>query len=505
MLEAKHISKQFSGIHALTDVNLQLHPGKVNAIIGENGAGKSTLMKIFSGVHTHYEGEIWLHGKKVQFHNTREAEHAGIAIIHQELNLVPHMSVMENIFLGRELVNGFGMLHRKKMLELTKALLDRVSLPISPDAPIATLKVGQQQLVEIAKALYSNAEVIIMDEPTSAISDKEVEVLFSIINQLKAEGKTIAYISHKLNELFTIADRYIILRDGHSVDAGEMKAVTQDELIQKMTGRQLGFQKTGCSDAHRTVLMNVKQLSMRHPMLRFTQQLSNISFDLHKGEILGVYGLMGAGRTELMEAIFGLHPKNAKGEISINGKSVPMRSPADAVAAGIALVPEDRKLHGLVLNQTIKSNISITVLKQLEDWGLLLSNKKEKALSKNYIHQLGIKTSTDTATAKSLSGGNQQKIVLAKWLATHPKVLLLDEPTRGIDINAKAEIYKLMKLLAAEGMGIIMVSSELPEILAVSDRVLVMCEGHLTATICIEEATEAGILKYALHKNEILA
>jgi ribose transport system ATP-binding protein len=504
-LEAKHISKQFGGVKALSDVNLKLYPGKVNAIIGENGAGKSTLMKIFSGVHNQYEGEILLNEKKVQFNGTKDAEAAGIAIIHQELNLVPYLSIAENIFLGSELTNHWGVLDKKQMQEKTKQLLSRLNMDIHSDTKISSLKVGQQQLIEIAKALHIKADVIIMDEPTSAISDKEVDNLFSIIAQLKSEGKTIAYISHKLKELFAIADAYVILRDGQTVDAGDMKSVTQDELIQKMTGRKLGFEKSGKTINDAPVLLSVKNLSLRHPLFRFNNIIDDISFHLHKGEILGVYGLMGAGRTEMLETIFGLHPKNGTGSITITNKEVKIKSPAQAIAAGIALVPEDRKLHGLVLNQTVKSNISITVLKQLERWGLILSNTKEKELSKNYISQLGIKTSSDTATAKSLSGGNQQKIVLAKWLATKPQVLLLDEPTRGIDINAKAEIYKLMKSLAAQGMGILMVSSELPEILAVSDRVMVLCEGQLTANIAIEDATEANILKYALHKIEKVA
>jgi len=491
----------FSGITALSDVSLVLHPGKVNAIIGENGAGKSTLMKIFSGVFTDYEGEILLNGKPVRFRTTKEAEAAGIAIIHQELNLVPGLTVTENIFLGRELTKRLGILDKKRMQEETAVLLKQVNLSIRPDMKVAALKVGQQQLVEIAKALYSNAAVIIMDEPTSAISDKETAQLFSIITRLKAEGKTIVYISHKLKELFSIADNYTILRDGESVDKGEMKDVNADSLIQKMTGRKLGFEKSGKTVADQELLLSVNQLSLRHPILRFTNILSDICFDLHKGEILGIYGLMGAGRTELMETLFGLHPKNSTGEIKIKEKSIKIKSPSAAITAGIALVPEDRKLHGLVLGQTIKSNISITILKQLESWGML-SRKKEKILTTGYIHKLGIKTSSDQAMAKSLSGGNQQKIVLAKWLATNPQILLLDEPTRGIDINAKAEIYQLMKQLAAGGMGIIMISSELPEILAVSDRVLVMCEGELTADVPIEEATEAGLLKYALHKNE---
>lgn len=501
MLVAKNISKRFGGVIALSNISLELHPGKVNAIIGENGAGKSTLMKIFSGVHTQYEGEIFYNDKPVKFSNTREAEEAGIAIIHQELNLVPYLSIAENIFLGREITNSWGILDKKQMHEETKQLLARLNLSINPDTKIAELKVGQQQLVEIARALYSNASVIIMDEPTSAISDKEVDNLFSITRQLRSEGKTIVYISHKLKELFTIADRYIVLRDGSTIDSGNMNDISQDELIRKMTGRKLGMEKSGKSSDKGEELLSVKNISLRHPVLRITNILSDISFTLHKGEILGIYGLMGAGRTELMETIFGLHPKSASGEIRVNGNIQHIKSPTDAIRTGIALVPEDRKLQGLILNQTIRSNISITILHKIQQWGMMLNSKKERELTNNYISQLSIKTSSGNNPAKNLSGGNQQKIVLAKWLATHPKILLLDEPTRGIDINAKTEIYKLMKSLATQGMGIIMVSSELPEILAVSDRVLVMCEGELTASIPIEQATEAEILKNAIHKN----
>ncbi|MBL7737981.1 MAG: sugar ABC transporter ATP-binding protein [Chitinophagaceae bacterium] len=501
MLVAKNISKKFSGVIALSDVSLELHPGKVNAIIGENGAGKSTLMKIFSGVHTQYEGEILYNGRSVRFSGTRDAEAAGIAIIHQELNLVPYLSVAENIFLGREITNNLGILDQKAMRRKATELLSRVHLSVSPDTKVTELKVGQQQLVEIARALYADASVIIMDEPTSAISDKEVENLFLIIRQLKGEGKTIVYISHKLKELFAMADRYVVLRDGMSIGSGDMKDISQDELIQKMTGRKLSFEKSGSTVKDKEELLSVKNISLKHPLFRITKLLNNISFTLHQGEIIGLYGLMGAGRTELMETIFGLHPKNSTGEIAVEGKTRKIKSPAQAIEAGIALVPEDRKLQGLILNQTIRSNISMAILQKLQRWGFMLNAKKERELAAEYIGNLAIKTSSATNAAKNLSGGNQQKIVLAKWLATHPKILLLDEPTRGIDINAKAEIYKLMKSLVAGGMGIIMVSSELPEILAVSDRVLVMCEGELTASIPIEEATETEILKCAIHKN----
>jgi len=501
MLEARNISKKFSGVTALSNINLTLHAGKVNAIIGENGAGKSTLMKIFSGVYTHYEGEIIYNGKPVHFSGTKAAEDAGIAIIHQELNLVPHLSIAENIFLGKEITNAFGILDKRKMNEIAKQLLSRLNLAIHPDTKIAEIKVGQQQLVEIAKALHSNAAVIIMDEPTSAISDKEVENLFSIIEQLKNEGKTIAYISHKFKELFAIADYYVVLRDGVTVGAGEMQHATQELLIQKMTGRDIFQQKRTNNVDGAELLLAVNNICLRHPEIKTINLLHNISFNLHKGEIVGIYGLMGAGRTELMEAIFGLHPKNASGEIKVEQAEKKIKSPGEAIKAGIALVPEDRKLQGLILNQSINKNISLTILQQLQQWGIMLSNVKEKILSADYINRLGIKTSSGNNAAQNLSGGNQQKIVIAKWLATNPKILLLDEPTRGIDINAKSEIYKLMKALAAEGMGIIMVSSELPEILTVSDRVLVMCEGTLTANLPIEKASEQEILKFAIHKN----
>ena len=501
MLVAKDISKTFGGVIALSNINLELHPGKVNAIIGENGAGKSTLMKIFSGVHTQYDGDIIYNGNAVKFSSPKDAEETGIAIIHQELNLVPYLSISENIFLGREITNTFGILDKKAMRQKTKLLLERLNLNIHPDTIIAELKVGQQQLVEIARALYSNAAVIIMDEPTSAISDKEVENLFSIISQLRSEGKTIVYISHKLKELFTIADRYVVLRDGATVTSGDMKGITQDELIRNMTGRKLNLEKTGESSTASEELLSVKNITLRHPLLKSTNILNNISFKLHKGEILGIYGLMGAGRTELMETIFGLHSKNTSGEIWVNNTKQKIKSACDAIQAGIALVPEDRKTHGLILGQTIRSNISITVLESIQKWGLILINKKEKDLTNQFISRLSIKTSSGDNVARNLSGGNQQKIVLAKWLATHPKILLLDEPTRGIDINAKTEIYKLMKSLSENGIGIIMVSSEMPEILAISDRVLVMCEGELTASIPIEQATEAEILKNAIHKN----
>ena len=500
MLIAENITKIFSGVRALDNVCLELHPGKVNAIIGENGAGKSTLMKILSGVYAEYDGRIIYKDQPVHFQNTRQAQAAGIAIIHQELNLIPYLSVTENIFLGREITNALGILDKKQMHLQTKEILEKLNLDVDPDTKIASLKVGQQQVVEIAKALLFDAEVIIMDEPTSAISESEVEVLFGIIGRLKKENKTIVYISHKLNELFTIADRYIVLRDGKTIESGDMQGMTHDSIIKKMVGREIKIAKRLNATASNHQLLSVSNLSLKHPTRKNDLLLKNVSFTLSAGEILGIFGLMGAGRTELMETIFGLHTTRGSGNIVIAGKKTSIKSIADAIEAGIALVPEDRKKHGLFLGLDVKTNICLTTLNDMQTMGLL-DAQKETALAKKYTGKLQIKTSSDRQLAKYLSGGNQQKIVLAKWLSTKPKILLLDEPTRGIDIHAKNEIYKLILQLAAEGLGIVMVSSELPEILAVSDRILVMAEGTITAEFVAANATEDNILKAAIPKT----
>ncbi|WP_018626298.1 sugar ABC transporter ATP-binding protein [Niabella aurantiaca] len=501
MLVAKNITKKFSGVIALHNVSLELYPGEVNAIVGENGAGKSTLMKVLSGVHTQYDGDIFFYGEKVRFGSAKDAERAGIAIIHQELNLVPQLTIAENIFLGRELVSTWGTLDKTQMRHQTKKLLQRVNLEMSPDTVIAALKVGQQQLVEIAKALYTNAEVIIMDEPTSAITDKEVDNLFTIIDELKAEGKIVVYISHKLKELFLKADRYTVLRDGATIASGKMKDIGQEELIEKMAGRKVVIEKNVSDVIYNDPLLEVKNVYLKNKENAGSHLVNNASFTLHKGEILGLYGLMGAGRTELIETIFGLHPKRSSGSIAVEGEQKKIRTPARAIASGIMLVPEDRKLQGLCLDLGVRPNISITVLKQLEDGGLFLNRKRESDLTTGYIKQLNIKTASQETLSKKLSGGNQQKIVIAKWLAKNPKVLLLDEPTRGIDVGAKSEIYKLIKELAATGVGIVVVSSEIPEILALANRVLVMCEGEIAASMPIAEASEAAMLTHAIHKN----
>lgn len=497
ILQVQNITKKFSGVAALENVNLSFEKGKVTAVLGENGAGKSTLMKILSGVYSDYEGQIFYKNQPIHFANTKAAQNAGIAIIHQELNLIPYLSIQENIFLGRELTNAWGMLDKKAMFAQTKELLIRLKLEINPNTLVNELKIGQQQIIEIAKALLIDSEIIIMDEPTSAISDAEVEVLFSIINDLLISGKTIIYISHKLNELQKIAHNYVILRDGKSIDSGEIKDKTHDELIAKMVGREIKMMQRNVSDFSAKPLLKVKNLYLKSTQKNKDFVLKNISFSLNKGEILGICGLMGAGRTELFETLFGLHSQNTTGNISVNENTCVFKNPADAIKSGLAFVTEDRKHEGLILGMSVKENVTLTTLKDLEK-GLFLHEKSEQSLTDKYIKILNIKTLSQQTLVQNLSGGNQQKIVLAKWLATKPQILLLDEPTRGVDIGAKNEIYKTIVQLADEGLGIIVVSSELPEIMLLSDRILVMAEGKITAEMRKEDATEDKILKAAI-------
>jgi ribose transport system ATP-binding protein len=498
MLRTENITKKFPGVVALENVNLQIDAGKVTAIIGENGAGKSTLMKILSGVYTDYEGQIFFKNKPVHFSGTAAAQGSGIAIIHQELNLIPYLSITENIFLGRELQNAVGLLDKKRMQAKAEELLSTLCVAVHPATLVADLKVGQQQMVEIAKALLLDADLIMMDEPTSAITEAEIETLFKVINQLRQQGKAIVYISHKLNELFKIADNYIVLRDGKTIEAGTMQTMTHDELIRKMVGRDVKPMQKEFSNTDSRELLRLHKICLRQK--NKADKLHNISFTVNEGEIVGIFGLMGAGRTELLETIFGLHPAASSGSIFINGKNISIIKPADAVKAGVVLLPEDRKKDGLVLGMEVKKNISLPCLEAVETMGLL-NDKKETVLAKKHIQQLGIKTPDEKQITKNLSGGNQQKIVLAKWLERNPKILLLDEPTRGIDVNAKNEMYKLMQELVGKGMGIIMVSSELTEVLTVSNRILVMAEGKITAEIAAADATEDNVLKAAIAIN----
>jgi len=501
VLEIRNVSKVFSGVYALKNVDMEIFSGQVTAVIGENGAGKSTLMKIISGVYPDFEGEIFYRGEQVLFQNPKEAAEKGIVIIHQELNLIPHMSITENLFLGQELTTKFGLLDYQKMNAEATKLLARLQLDVNPGTAVNRLRVGQQQLVEIARALLFDSKVLIMDEPTSAISDHEIKLLFRIIKELKAQNVAIVYISHKLNELFEIADRFEVLRDGEHVGSGFMEETTQNQLIGLMVGREI---KNRLSEDEKNLddeILRVENLSFRNPENKANFLVTDVSFTLQKGEVLGIAGLMGAGRSELLEAIFGLHPQLVSGSVYIDNKKVRLRNVSDAIAAGIALVPEDRKLQGLILNMNVIKNTCLASLKDLSSFGFI-NNTKEVQLGKKYIQELNTNVPSVNIEVEKLSGGNQQKVVLAKWLATNPKILLLDEPTRGIDVGAKAEIYKLIKKLAELGMGIVVVSSELPEILAVSDTVLVMSESKVTAIYSREEASEEKIMRAAIAEKE---
>lgn len=479
-------------------VDLKVHRGKVNVIVGENGAGKSTLMNILSGVYTDYEGKLLFNNVEVHFNNPKEAMQNGIAIIHQELNLIPYLTITENIFLGRELRNSLGLIDSKLMQHKTKELLTRLNCDLNPKTLVSKLRVGEQQLIEIAKALLEKAEVVIMDEPTSAISDSEVETLFKIITSLKAQHVSILYISHRLNELFLIADRFIGLRDGQMVGTIEnSNEATKDDLIRLMVGRDIKnvFKKENIPLGEE--VLRVEKMSLLRKFDRSSYVFKDISFSVKKGEVLGIFGLMGAGRTELLETIFGLYPSLRSGTVSIENRTVNIRSIADAIKNGMGLVPENRKEDGLVLQMEITKNISMSSIGQVLRHGLL-SSKSEADLAKKYIDALTIKTPSEQEYTKNLSGGNQQKVVLSKWLATNPKILFLDEPTRGIDVNAKNEIYHLINALAKEGLGLVVVSSELSEIISLSDRILVLSNAKINGEFSQQNADEEAIMKAAI-------
>ena len=481
MLEVSQLSKSFPGVKALDQVSMSFYPGEVNALLGENGAGKSTLLKVLSGIYQPDEGELFIDTKQLEFLTTNDSTQAGIAIIHQELNLFLDLTVSENIFLGIELKTKWGLLDEVQMNQITQRLIDKLKIECQPQTRVGDLKIGMQQLVEIAKAYYSNASIILMDEPTSALSDAEIESLHQLIYDWKAEGKTIIYISHKMEELFKIADRYTVLRDGKHIASGSMEESSEQELIRYMVGRDVVIERAITSSSTTEEVLTVDRL-----------------FSLHKGELLGFYGLMGAGRTELMESIFGARPSELL--LKIEGTSVHIKSPSDAIHNGLAFVTEDRKLEGLVMDQDLSFNISLPLLK-LSDVIQKGADVKKSAL---YVEQLAIKTPSVREKCENLSGGNQQKVILAKWLSIHPKVLILDEPTRGIDIQAKNQIYDLIRSLAAQGLGILLVSSEIPELLALSDRIIVMSEGEVTTEFKAQQATEELLMQAALPKKEVI-
>lgn len=500
LLEAQDITKKFSGVTALNKVNISVEGGKVTALIGENGAGKSTLLKIMSGIYADYQGTITFKGEEIKFSSPKNAQELGISIIHQELNLIPQLTVAQNVFLGREELNKLGFLDKDKMIQKTKELLGRLKLEVDPTALVSSLKVGQQQIVEIAKALLTESEILFMDEPTSAIGDTEVEVLFEIIKQLKAEGKSIVYISHKLDELFALADNFVVLRDGNVVGEGEMNKISRDELITMMAGREIKLEKKSEKKAAEQALLQVQNLCLKNPVNPQRPILENICFELKKGEVLGIYGLMGAGRSELCEGLFGLHHRTLSGSVILDGVEKIFKTPLEAIESGMALVPEDRKRDGIVPGMSVSGNICLTVIDKVKRFGLLNKHLESKLYEKQ-VDALKIKVSSAEQLIRNLSGGNQQKVVLAKWIERNPKVLMLDEPTRGIDVNAKNEIYELITKLVSEGISILVVSSEIPEIMSISDRILVMSEGKIKAEFDIKEASENKIMNACIPEN----
>ena len=499
LLQMRTITKHFGGVHALRGVSFSAHAGEVHALCGENGAGKSTLMKILAGAIIGHEGTILLNGKEAVFPGPRDAEAAGIRIIYQELNLVPDLSVTANVFLGRERTFGPGLLDHRAMKSQALRLFDRLGAAIRPRDRVGDLRVGDQQMVEIAKALLSEAAVVIMDEPTSALSDAEVSRLFRVIDDLKKAGTAVIYISHKMNEVFTLADRVTVLRDGQLVATATRAESSPDQVVRWMVGREIAALNYQPHPISEKAILRVRGLNLPSPPEGGRPSLSDISIELHAGEVLGVAGLLGAGRTELLEALFGASPSPPLGSIELDGQPVRFGHPAEAIEAGVALVTEDRKTLGLFSEMTVGENITIGSLGNYRARALgdFLSPSSEASAIAGKIAQLAIKTDGPRAAVTSLSGGNQQKCILARWLLINPKVLLLDEPTRGIDVGAKSEIYALIRRLVAGGMAIIMTSSELPELLAVSDRILVLCEGRATAMIPRAEATEEGIMHAA--------
>ncbi|HAP07236.1 MAG TPA: sugar ABC transporter ATP-binding protein [Planctomycetaceae bacterium] len=499
ILSVRGVGRTFGSVVALDDVSFDIRPGETHAIMGENGAGKSTLMKILAGVQRPTSGELLVRGRPVSFAGTREAEAAGISMIHQELNLVEQLSVSANIFLGRELTNGWGVLQQGEMDRRAAALLEQLETPISPRALVGSLRVGDQQLVEIARALSLESDILIMDEPTSALTESEVVRLYRVADRLKARGVTILYISHRMDEVFRLADRITVLRDGRFVTTVDRAVTSAREVAHWMVGRELAPRQRRVMqplESGSEPVLRVQNLSLPWAGRRGRWRLHNISFSLHKGEILGLAGLMGAGRTELLECLSGAASVRHTGEIRLHGERCHFRHPAEAMRAGIALATEDRKRLGIFRQMTVRENMTISALSQFSDAGVISGHREQRAVQQQ-TDSLGIRTAGSEAMITSLSGGNQQKCMLARCLLTKPEVLLLDDPTRGVDVGAKSEIYRLMDQLSEQGVSMIVTSGELPELLAVCDRILVLSEGHLTGRFSATEATEQLIMEAA--------
>jgi ribose transport system ATP-binding protein len=497
VLVAGHIFKSFAGVMALRDVDFELRRGEVHALMGENGAGKSTLMKILAGVHTDYAGTVAVEGQIVSFGGVRDAEGAGVAIIHQELNLVPELSVADNIFLGREPLIAGTLIDRRRIIASAEKLLRRLGVAIDPRSRIAELRIGEQQLVEIAKALSLDARILIMDEPTSALSSAECETLFRIVRRLAHDGVAVIYTSHRIEEVLGLADRVTVLRDGRRVVTAPIGELSRGAIISAMVGRDMVVQHRDSLAQNGAVVLGVRNLTLDTLSSHgWRRALHGINFDLRHGEILGIGGLLGSGRTEILESIFGVARGWRGGEIAVAGRAVEIHSSADAYREGIALVSEDRKERGLHLMDSIAKNVALPSIGVMSRFGLR-AFARENALAADVVRKLSVRCAGIEQPVATLSGGNQQKIVIGKWLATEPRVLLLDEPTRGIDVGAKQEIYQLIFNLAAQGLGIVVVSSEMPELLLLSDAVLVMCEGRQTGLLSRAQATQETVMRLA--------
>ncbi|MDI9422274.1 MAG: sugar ABC transporter ATP-binding protein [Bacillota bacterium] len=496
LLTISNVSKHFPGTLALDNVNLDVYEGEIHAICGENGAGKSTLMKILSGVYPYgsYQGEIYFGGQEVRFATIKSSERLGIRIIYQELTLVPQMTVADNIMLGAE-PNKYGVIDQNQLYRDTEELLKSYNLDIPYNARVGSLGIGKQQMVEIAKALSGKARLLILDEPTSALTIDETNVLMHILRDLKRRGVTCIYISHKLEEVFAIADRITVLRDGQVVGTHAASDLDQNRVISLMVGRELTNQYPTRTKKIGDITFQVKEWTVARPG-ESTPVVKDISFDLRQGEILGISGLMGSGRTELVQSIFGEYGRRLSGELLLGGEPIEIRSSQDAIHHGLALLTEDRKGTSLVLKHSVLTNATLPSLPDLVNWSIIDSNK-ELAVAYHYQEKLQIKTPTIHALVNSLSGGNQQKVALAKWLMTEPKILIMDEPTRGIDVGTKYEVYRLMNDLTEQGVSIIMVSSELPEILGMSDRILVMYEGTVAGIVENQDVSGETIMRLA--------
>lgn len=491
LLEMKKISKSFPGVKALTDVDFQLKAGEVHALLGENGAGKSTLIKVLGGIYIAEQGDILIEGKPVSIQNVADARANGISIIHQELVLVPHMTVAENIFLGRELKGAFGI-DSARMRKEAQQMLDRFDLGIDAGELVVNLSIAQQQMVEIVKAISFNCKILVMDEPTSSISDREVEALFEIMRGLAKQGVGIVYISHKMSELDEVCDRVTVLRDGSYVGTRVVKETPRDELINMMVGRELSSYYVRDHVDNADVIFRCEHIDDGKDKKK---RVKDVSFDVKQGEIVGFAGLVGAGRSETMQCIFGLVP-GSTGDVYLDGKKLVIKNATDAMNAGISLVPENRKVEGLYHVQSVSFNSTIEVLKNFIRY-LHVDSKKERDITQEFVNKMKTKTPSLEQTVTNLSGGNQQKVMIGRWLATKPRILILDEPTRGVDVGAKAEIYDIMNELTKQGVSIIMISSELPEIINMSDRVYVMYEGRITGCINWQDLSQEAIMKLA--------